>query len=59
MGFLQRLQLAEKRVELSVGDDRRIPHVVAELVVADLLGQVGPFALHVGVIHDMKRSRGV
>jgi hypothetical protein len=35
---------AEQLVELAVGDDRRIPDVVAELVVADLLGELLPLA---------------
>ena len=39
--LLQLQQLAPQRVELAVGDDRRVEHVVAELVVGDLGGQLG------------------
>ncbi len=42
MPFLEGVQFAEQLVELAVGDDRRIEHVVAELVVAYDLGQLLP-----------------
>ena len=32
-------QLAPQRVELPVGDDRRVEHVVAELMISHLGGQ--------------------
>ncbi len=34
-------QFAQQRVELAVGDRRRVQHVVAELVAAQLLGERG------------------
>jgi hypothetical protein len=45
MRALQLDQLAPQRVELPVGDDGRVEHVVAELVVGHLRGQLRvPFA---------------
>jgi hypothetical protein len=38
---LERLELAIERVELGVGDDRRIELVIAVLMVANLVGQFG------------------
>ena len=38
---LQRLEFAQQRVELAVGHGRCVEHVVAELRVADPLGQLG------------------
>ena len=49
MLVLERLQLAQQLVELRVGDDRRVPHVVAELVLAHLVGEFLPAAAQVGV----------
>ena len=47
--LLQRRQLAQQFVELGVGNDRRVPHVVAELVLAHLVGEFLPAAAQVGV----------
>ena len=46
---LQRLQFAQQRVELAVGDDRGVQDVVAELVAAHLVGEVLPSPAQVGV----------
>ena len=43
------VQLAQQLVELGVGDDRRVPDVVAELVLAHLVGEFLPAAAQVGV----------
>ena len=45
---LERLQLAQQLVELGVGDDRRVPDVVAELVVTHLVGEFLPAAAQIG-----------
>ena len=45
----ERLQLAQQLVELRVGDDRRVPDVIAELVVAHLVGEFLPSAAQIGV----------
>ena len=42
------LQSAKQLVELRVGDDRRVPDVVAELVSAHLVGEFLPATTHVG-----------
>ena len=49
MLVLERLQLAQQLVELRVGDDRCVPDVVAELVLAHLVGEFLPSAAQVGV----------
>src|SRR5690606_21230074 len=49
MRLLECLQLPEQLVELGVGDDRCVPHVVAELMLADLIGQFLPAPTQVGV----------
>ena len=46
---LECLQLAQQLVELRVGDDRRVPDVVAELVVTHLVGEFLPAAAQIGV----------
>ena len=46
---LERLQLTQQLVELCVGDDRCVPHVVAELVLAHLVGEFLPATTDVGV----------
>ena len=48
MLLLHRLQALQQLVELPVRDDRRVPHVVPELVTADLLGQRVPLLLLLG-----------
>ena len=45
---LDALELGEQLVELPVGHDRRVQHVVPELVVADLFGQRGVPVAHLG-----------
>ncbi len=45
---LELLQRAEQLVEGTVGDDRRIAHVVTELVLAHLLRELLPALTHVG-----------
>ena len=45
----ERLQLAQQLVELRVGDDRRVPDVVAELVLTHLVGQFLPAAAQIGI----------
>ena len=49
MLVFERLQLAQQLVELGVGDDRRVPDVVAELVLAHLVGEFLPAAAQIGV----------
>jgi hypothetical protein len=39
---------AEQCVEVRVGDDRRVTHVVAELVVTHLVGQFAPRTTYLG-----------
>ena len=46
--LLQRRQFAQQFVEFGIGNDRRIPHVVAELVLAHLVGKFLPAAAQVG-----------
>ena len=48
MLVLERGETAQQRVEVRVGDDRRITHVVAELVFAHLVGQFTPTAADLG-----------
>ncbi len=43
MCLLQGEQAPEQLVELAVGDDRRVAHVVPELVLTNLFGQLLPF----------------
>ena len=45
---LERLQFTQQLVELGVGDDRRVPDVVAELVLTHLVGQFLPAAAQIG-----------
>ena len=53
--LLERQQLAPERVELPVRDDRRVEHVVAELVVGDLGGQLGVPRADVGIGGHLRR----
>ncbi|MDT5253529.1 MAG: hypothetical protein QOG95_5428, partial [Mycobacterium sp.] len=39
---------AQHDVEIGVGDDRRVPHVIAELVFTHLVGQFTPPAADLG-----------
>ncbi len=47
--ILERLQPAQQFVELAVGDDRRVTHVVAELMFANLVSEFLPLPAQVGV----------
>ena len=59
MFLLELHQLAPQRVELPVGDDRRIEHVVAELVVGHLGSQPRVPLTGVGVgAHDGEANEG-
>src|ERR1700682_683902 len=49
MLVFERLQLAKQFVEFGIGNDGRVPHVVAELVSAHLFGELLPAATQVGV----------
>ncbi len=49
MFVFERLQFTQQLVELRVGDDRRVLDVVAELVVAHLVGELLPASAQVGV----------
>ncbi len=40
--LLERLEFAQERVELTVGDDGGVAHVVAELMFAHLFGEILP-----------------
>ena len=48
MLLLERRKPAQQLVELRVGDGRRVPHVVAELVFAHLVGQFTPLPPSLG-----------
>lgn len=55
--LLERLEASQQRVELGIGDDRCVAHVVAELVFADLVGQLAPLPQHVGRSHPGRLSK--
>jgi hypothetical protein len=48
MLVLERGKTAEQLVEVRIGDDRRITHVVTELVFTHLVGQFTPTTTDVG-----------
>ncbi len=48
MLVLERGQPTQQLVEVRVGDDRRVTHVVAELVFAHLVGQFTPKTANLG-----------
>ncbi len=48
MLLLERFEPTQQLVEVRVGDDRRIAHVVAELVFAHLVGQFAPKTADLG-----------
>lgn len=50
MLLLERIEPAQQRVELAVGDDRRVADVVAELMVAHLVGEFLPLAAQIGFV---------
>ena len=58
MALLELHELAPQRVELPVRDERRVEHVVAELVVGDLGGQLGMPRAGVGGPHDGEANEG-
>jgi hypothetical protein len=47
--LLQRLEFAQQRVELGVGDDGGVFDVIAELVCTHLVGQFLPAAAQIGI----------
>ena len=49
VALLEREQFVEQRVEVRVGDDRRVLDVVAELVFAYLVGELLPAPSHLRV----------
>lgn len=48
MLLLEGFQTAQQLVEFRVADDRRVPHVITELVLTHLLGQCLPLPQHLG-----------
>ena len=48
MLVLERGKSAQQRVEVRIGDDRRVTHVVTELVFTHLIGQFTPTTTDVG-----------
>ncbi|GBG36452.1 hypothetical protein NJB14197_21650 [Mycobacterium montefiorense] len=48
MLLLERAQPPQQIVEIRVGDDRRVAHVVAELVFAHLVGEFTPKTPNLG-----------
>jgi hypothetical protein len=56
MLVLERLQPAQHGVEVGVGDGRGVAHVVAELVVANLVGEFLPLPSQVGFAESAASS---